>query len=471
MKSGSIHITEVYSSYQSRIKPTFFLNKGRRAMIDISKKGGVSGCINDIVSNVYRPGIFKRIFISDLSHGKKYITASSMLSQDAAMFSKILSVSQTENLEPMILRPKQVLFSCAGSIGDTRLIGSDLDGVVGSQDIIRVVPKDSNYGFVYAYLSSPTVYEYIQSLVYGSVVSRIEPEAVSGIPLISIPSDAGSRINELIKQSFDLRNEANSLLGDSNKLMLKFNGLEELDRDEFDYFGARTVGRQLATTSISIKDIGTTSFNAFCHSRRINQLRNRIPNSVKIKDVLVGGDTFSTGSFPRVEVKEGNGVMLINQSDIFDTIIKGKWISKRKVNLANNLVSYGEVLVAGVGTLGENETFCRALFANEDLVGQLISGEFIRMKCNEKMPSGYLFTWLNSDYGFRLIRSTHSGTKLCRPIPALFLQIPVPVLDKDKMDEIDLMVRTAFTKRHKANNLEKEAIQMVENEIDKWNNN
>ncbi len=440
-------------------------------MIDISKKGGVSGCINDIVTNVYRPGIFKRIFISDLKHGKKYITASSMLSQDAAIFSKILSVSQTDNLEPMILRPKQILFSCAGSIGDTRLIGADLDGVVGSQDIIRVVPKEDNFGFVYAYLSTPTVYEYIQSLIYGSVVPRIEPEAVSGIPLISIPILACSQINALIEQSYNLRNEAGALLNESQRLLLKYNNLEELDRSEYDYFGARTEGRQLATTSINIKDIGTTSFNAFCHSRRINQLRSRIPNSVRLKDILIGGDTFSTGSFPRVEVKEGNGVMLINQSDIFDTIVKGKWISKRKVNLDKNLVSYGEVLVAGVGTLGENETFCRALFANEDLVGQLISGEFIRMKCNEKMPSGYLFSWLNSDYGFRLIRSTHSGTKLCRPIPSLFLQIPVPVIDKDRMNEIDQMVRTAFTKRHKANKLEKEAIQMIEDEIDKWNIN
>lgn len=48
--------------------------------------------------------------------------------------------------------------------------------------------------------------------------------------------------------------------------------------------------------------------------------------------------------------------MLINQSDIFDTVIKGKYISKRNVNLSN-LVEYGEVLIAGVGTLGENETF------------------------------------------------------------------------------------------------------------------
>lgn len=471
MKSGTITIGEVYSSYQSRLKPAFFLNRGRRSMIDISQKGGISGNVKDIVKDVYRPGIFKRIFISDLKHGKKYITASSMLSQDASSFAKILSISQTDNLEPMILKSKQILVSCAGSIGDTRLIGSDLNGVVGSQDIIRVEPREDNFGFVYAYLSSPTVYEYIQSLVYGSVVSRIEPEAISGIPLLSISEECRLKINSLIRQSFDLRNEANDLLSESTSLLYHYTNLARLERSDFDYFGARTEGRVLATNMISIRDVGTTSFNAFCHSQRTAKLRERIKNSVPLKDVLIGGDTFSTSSFPRVEVKDGNGIMLINQSDIFDTIVKGKWISKRKVNLADNLVSYGEVIVAGVGTLGENETFCRVLFANEDLKGQLISGEFIRMRCNEKIPSGYLFSWLNSDYGFRLIRSTHSGTKLCRPIPSLFLQIPVPIIDQTKMNEIDLMVRTAYTKRHQANNLEKEAIRLVEKEFDKWNNN
>jgi len=161
--------------------------------------------------------------------------------------------------------------------------------------------------------------------------------------------------------------------------------------------------------------------------------------------------------------------MLINQSDIFDTIIKGKYISRRGVK-ADNLVEYGEVLVAGVGTLGENETFCRAIFANEDLKGQLVSGEFIRMKTTKEMPSGYLFTWLNSDYGFRLLRNLQAGTKLCRPIPKLVLEIPVPILDKESMLEIDRLVREAHTKRHLANQKELKAISMVEQEIEKWNN-
>jgi hypothetical protein len=135
----------------------------------------------------------------------------------------------------------------------------------------------------------------------------------------------------------------------------------------------------------------------------------------------------------------------------------------------SNLVEYGEILIAGVGTLGESETFCRAIFANEDLQGQLVSGEFIRMKTTEDMPSGYLFAWLNTDYGFRLIRNTQAGTKLCRPILRLFIEIPVPIIDTESMLEIDRLVREAHTKRHEANVKELKAIKMVEDEIEKWN--
>ena len=157
--------------------------------------------------------------------------------------------------------------------------------------------------------------------------------------------------------------------------------------------------------------------------------------------------------------------MLINQSDIFDAIIKGKRISKRRVK-TDNLVEYGEVLIAGVGTLGDSEKFCHVIFANEDLVGQLVSGEFIRMKTTKEVTSGYLFAWLDTDYGFRLIRNTQAGTKLCRPIPRMLLEIPVPLIDSDSMQEIDRLVREAHTKRYQANCNERKAISMVEKEIE-----
>ena len=125
-------------------------------------------------------------------------------------------------------------------------------------------------------------------------------------------------------------------------------------------------------------------------------------------------------------------------------------------------------MIAGVGTLGENETFCRTIFAGEELEGQLVSGEFIRMKTKKGIPSGYLYAWLSSDYGFRFVRSTQTGTKLCRPIPALLKNIPVPLLEENEMKKIDAMVRKAHTKRFEALKKEDEAISMVENEISSW---
>ncbi|MEX0362331.1 MAG: hypothetical protein AB3N10_15240, partial [Allomuricauda sp.] len=199
---------------------------------------------------------------------------------------------------------------------------------------------------------------------------------------------------------------------------------------------------------------------------RVKQRIKKVPHK-SLGECLNEKGLFSTGSFKRTEIDSANSIKLINQSDIFNFRKKGKMLSKRYIN-TDKLVEYGEVLIAGVGTLGENEAFCRPVFANEELKGQLVAGEFIRMKTNDEIPSGYLFSWLSSDYGFRMIRSTHTGTKLCRPIPALLKEIPVPILDKAVMDEIDESVRKAHTMLYQALLKEDEAIALVEKEIEKW---
>jgi hypothetical protein len=303
----------------------------------------------------------------------------------------------------------------------------------------------------------------------GSVVRYIEAPGIKKTLIPNFPESFQQQVDVLIQESAKLREEATALLSDAQKKLKEYASLKDLDTSDYDFYGPSVKGREPSTFVLSRKSINTTSINAFNYSERIRKTKLLVRNSVPLKEVLLDGDTFSTGSFPRVEVNSANGIMLINQSDIFDTIIKGKYISRRNVK-THNLVEYGEVLVAGVGTLGESETFCRAIYANEDLVGQLVSGEFIRMKVNSTIPSGYLFAWLNSDYGFRFIRNTQAGTKLCRPIPALFLEIPIPILCAEQMKEIDQLVTKAHTLKYKANCNERAAISMVEQEIEKWNN-
>ena len=469
MKSGSVNLTEVRNAYQLRIKPNGYLIEGKRTMLRLEEKNAFQGVLGDYVDDVYRPGIFKRIFINNPKFGLPYITAQGMMTSNPLDTAKILSLKMTDNVEPMILKNRSILVSCAGTIGNVRLIDKNMSDCIGSQDIIRVIPK-SDFGFIYAYLSCPTIYSYLQSQLYGSVVPRIEPELVRSIPMPSFMDDVKQHVHKEVADSLVLREEAIELLENAWSILKSKAGLKDLELSDYDSFSSHSAKREVSCFTRKIQDIGTTTINAFNHSERIRKAKTYIHCDTKpLKEILINNDTFSTGSFPRIEVNHGHGIMLINQSDIFDSIIKGKYISRRGVKV-DNLVEYGEVLIAGVGTLGENETFCRTIFANEDLKGQLVSGEFIRMKTTEEVPSGYLFAWLNSDYGFRFLGNIQAGTKLCRPIPKLVLEIPVPIIDRDSMEEIDKLVREAHTKRHQANQKELKAISMVEQEIEKWNN-
>ena len=63
--------------------------------------------------------------------------------------------------------------------------------------------------------------------------------------------------------------------------------------------------------------IGTTTINAFNHSERIRKAKTYIHCDTKpLKEILINNDTFSTGSFPRIEVNHGHGIMLTQVSDL-----------------------------------------------------------------------------------------------------------------------------------------------------------
>ena len=374
--------------------------------------------------------------------------------------------------ETALLKGGMILTGRVGAIGQTTFVPKYWERfkVMGSDNIIRIIVKpDYKNGFIYAYLASKVGNLSFWKHATGGVQHFITDTMVGSLPIPQFPESFQEEVDDLMQEASRLREEATDELNEAEKILKEAAKLRDLTPEDYDYYGLNNSGRKVSCFVRKRKDIDTTTINAFNHSERIRNTKASITcPTVPLKEVLFGGDTFSTGSFPRIEVKEGCGIMLINQKDIFDTIVKGKYISKRNVK-TNNLVEYGEVLIAGVGTLGENETFCRAIYANEDLVGQLVSGEFIRLKTNGKVSSGYLYAWLASDYGFRLLRNLQAGTKLCRPIPRLVLEIPVPIVEKDVMEEIDKMVKDAYTKRYRANCNERKAISLVEQEIESWN--
>ena len=373
--------------------------------------------------------------------------------------------------EKAILKGGMILTGRVGAIGQTVFVPKYWENfrTQGSDNIIRIVVKPQfRNGFIYAYLASRIGNLSFWRHATGGVQPFITDKMVGELPIPEFPDTFQQEVDDLIQESARLREEAADMLSEADRLLKKEAGIRDLVPEDYDYYGPRNAERKVSCFTIKRKDITTTTINAFNLSERIRKTKASITCTTKpLREVLLGGETFSSTSVPSIEVKPEHGVMFINQKDIFDNIIKGKWVSKRNVSL-DRLVEYGEVIVACDGTLGENELFCMALFANEDLSGALISTHFIRMK-SDGVPSGYLYTWLNSDYGFRFIRNCQAGTKLCHPIPKMFLEIPVPIISEELMNQIDTMVKNAYTKRYEANNCERKAIRMVEQEIEKWN--
>lgn len=470
MKTGVIRINKALHSGW-RIDPSLHLSEGAKVRSALANIPYELTTVSKCSSSIFLGNIFSRCFVKKPEFGVTYLSASDTVLADIET-RRYLSKKQAAKLDYLMLGKDWILVTCSGTLGNVTFTNSAFSGKIATHDLIRIIPSDNKYkrGCLYAFLSSKFGYYQITQSQFGGVVKHINDKQIGAILVPKFPEKFQLEVDNLIQESARLRVEALDELSFADSVLMQKAELRELSDEDYDYYGHRGYQRKVSCFSRTIQDIGTTTINAFNHSERIRKTKSYICCQTKpLRSLLLGNDTFSTGSFPRIEVKTGCGIMLINQSDIFDTIIKGKYISRRGVK-ADNLVEYGEVLVAGVGTLGENETFCRAIFANEDLTGQLVSGEFIRMKTTNEMPSGYLFTWLNSDYGFRLLRNLQAGTKLCRPIPKLVLEIPVPIIDKESMLEIDRLVREAHTKRHLANQKELKAISMVELEIEKWNN-
>ena len=426
--------------------------------------------LKDYCTEIFTSGRNKRVYTTK-EFGYPFLSNSDVVAADPLASCKYSSKKYGFD-EKAILRKGMILTGRVGAIGQTAFVPGYLEAynAMGSDNIIRICVKpEERNGFIYAYLASKIGNLSFWKHATGGVQPFITDAMVGELPIPDFPEAFQKEVDDLIQESARLREEATEVLEDASKLLKHYASLSDLTEADYDYYGPRSYERQVSCFVKSRKDIDSTTINAFNHSERIKNTKDKITCLTRpLKDLIINGDVFSSGSFPRIEVKEDKGIMLINQSDIFDTIIRGKNISKRNVKLSN-LVEYGEVLIAGVGTLGENETFCRCIYANEDLVNQLVSGEFIRMKTIEEIPSGYLYTWLSSDYGFRFIRNLQTGTKLCRPIPRLLLEIPVPIIESNKMKEIHDIVTDAHTKRYKANCLVKQAIGMIENEIEHWN--
>lgn len=200
-KTASVKIKSVRSTLNTRFDPTIYINKGVQWINSIQKQ---SICIGELNVRMWYPGIFKRAYVND---GLPYLKGSSVFDVNPFKTCDHLSKARTPKLDDLWLKEGMLLITCAGACGQIKMITREYEdkGAIGSPDIIRLVSNDPLYTteYLFAYLQLPPIYDYMQSLKYGSVIERFDIDNIKTLPVIKPTQELSQSVTEKIKSYMD----------------------------------------------------------------------------------------------------------------------------------------------------------------------------------------------------------------------------------------------------------------------------
>lgn len=163
------------------------------------------------VTEVFIPGIFKRLYASDPQYGSPYITGGDVF--ELAPSSERYLVKKVAAEYRLLLRQGMIVVQEAGQlgglIGRSVMVGRHLDGFSCSNNMIRIVPGDDiDGGYLFALLSSEHGVRLLSRESAGSSIPHTDESRVKGI-MVPWPSKAKrEHIGVAAIQARELRDQA-----------------------------------------------------------------------------------------------------------------------------------------------------------------------------------------------------------------------------------------------------------------------
>jgi hypothetical protein len=174
-------------------------------------------------------------------------------------------------------------------------------------------------------------------------------------------------------------------------------------------------------------------------------LLKRFPRTETL-EAVTGGRIFRPGIFKRTWTTDPeHGVPFLSSADIFQADLSSlAMITRESFNRIPKLpLEPGWTLITRSGM-----TAGRVTYARLDMKGHACSEDVIRVAPDtDRIPAGYLYTFLSSPFGVPMIKGTVYGTSVKHIEPAHLVDLPVPRIDNAIEQEIDSLFQQAMTRR------------------------
>ena len=362
------------------------------------------------------------------------------------------------------LKPMTLLLTRSGTIGTISFVSKTLEGMVFSDDVIRVqFKKEIDLGYVYAYLKSKIGNMILTTNGYGSVITHIEPEHLATVPIPDAPAVIKKRIHNLIVDSYELRDESNALIDEATELLIK-----ELQFPDIHDLKVALYKKNASVKTFSVKlsnmaGRADASYHVPIVDAIVKHMKRFAAEVTTVGDSRISKTVFLPPRFARIYVEEGYGSVLLGGKQIYELAPSSKkYISNAKhKKLLNQLqVHQNTILITRSGTIG------KVVIVPKHWENWIPSDHIIRVVPASNDIAGYLSIFLASDYGYSLITRYTYGSVVDEIDDTHVSNIPFPLLkNADVQRRINELALEANDKRYEAYQLEQQALQIVNKDV------
>lgn len=459
IKYTSVSLKEIFNNKLRLEANAFNLEaKVAKELIQNNKYGYVNlWSANGFVDEAYHRPRFKRIYV-DYKEIPFYQPSS--ITDIYPKPSKYISAKTETDLESLRVEKGMLLMTVSGTIGKVSIVGKKLDKQIFSHDLLRLTGKGKfDTSYIYAYFQTKIGQTILQSNNYGAVIKHIEPEHLSSVIVPDASEALKQKIHELISESYNLRDISNDLIDEGEKILyqeLKLKPIEELKLTYFNEFvDLRNYETKLSNLRLRL--------DCSYHIPLVQVVENEIKNHAKEITSInkLAKDVVLAGVFKRTYVDEENGVPFLGGRDITQLNPKVEKFLSREVHAARIKkeleVFENTVLISDRGTIGKVQ------IVPKHWNGWAVSQNIIKVIPKSEDIAGYLFCFLNSDYGQVLIKRETYGSVVDMIDDKNVAGIHIPILkNQEKQKEINELVLRANKLRYEAHIKEQEAISLME---------
>ncbi|RCJ29559.1 hypothetical protein A6769_35500 [Nostoc punctiforme NIES-2108] len=418
-------------------------------------KGGLKGIFNG--------PRFSRNYVEDPEHGIPFLGSTDILAADLSNLT-LLSKKQIASHPELLIDEGWTLITCSGTIGRMAYSRSDMKGMAGSQHFMRVVADNNKIlpGYLYAYLSSKFGVPLVISGTYGSIIQSIEPHHIADLPVPRLGADIEQTVHELITAASIKRTKALNILYESDKILENKIQLPRLpDLHEI----SKPLVAGVSSSSLRMR------FDGAFHSPLALEVEKAITKAncdiLTLAHRSVTQNLFKPNIFKRQWVESENyGPAFVSGNDIYRmSPSPERFVSKKSKDIETYLLKKGWIVFQAAGQL--NGIFGWPILVNSHLDGMFCADDVFRLVPHNQSDAGYIYAYLRSNYGQRLLKRQAYGYSIPRVVYEHVEQVLIPWPDEKTRQSIGQPVFNAWEDLSKAIQIEAQAVKIVESTIDK----